>query len=187
MDEKPTIYFRNAGNANTNCCLKIVRSEVEENGYRFVIVASATGKTGGVFADSLKGLDANLIIVSHADDKKPGKIHQMTRNKIINRGATLFIAPSLTFSLDQAFGSKYQESEPSFIMRETLSVFGQGIRLCCESVMAATDGGLITDGLEVLAVAGTDSGADTVAIIKAASSRRFRELRVLEILAKPRA
>jgi len=187
MEDKPTLYFKIPGKSNTTHCLNVVRSEVEDNGYRFVIVASATGKTGAIFADGLKDLDANLMIVSYADNDKPRKINVKVRKKIMDRGATLFLAPSLSFPLDRAFGSKYEESEPSFIVRETLSVFGQGIRVCCESVMAATDGGLITDGLEVLAVAGTDSGADTVIVIKAASSKRFRELRVLEILAKPRA
>ena len=38
-----------------------------------------------------------------------------------------------------------------------------------------------------LAVGGTGKGADTVMIIKSASSRRFLDLKVLEIVAKPRS
>jgi hypothetical protein len=51
--------------------------------------------------------------------------------------------------------------------------------------MMAADAGLIPEGEEVLAVAGTARGADSVLIIRSAASKRFLELRVLEILAKP--
>jgi hypothetical protein len=38
-----------------------------------------------------------------------------------------------------------------------------------------------------LAVAGTGREADTVTVLKSAASKRFLDLRALEILAKPRA
>ena len=52
--------------------------------------------------------------------------------------------------------------------------------------MMAVDAGLIPEGEEILAVAGTAKGADTVLVIKSAASKRFLDARVLEILAKPR-
>jgi hypothetical protein len=52
--------------------------------------------------------------------------------------------------------------------------------------MMAADAGLIPEREEVVAVAGTAYGADTVMVLKSAVSKRFLELRVLEILAKPR-
>ncbi len=52
--------------------------------------------------------------------------------------------------------------------------------------MMAADAGLIPEGEEVIAVAGTGRGADTVAVLRAAPSKRFLDLKVLEILAKPR-
>jgi hypothetical protein len=52
--------------------------------------------------------------------------------------------------------------------------------------MEACDAGLIPEGEEVLALAGTGRGADTVALLRSAASKRFHELKVLEILAKPR-
>ncbi|MBT9537472.1 MAG: hypothetical protein IVZ94_05020 [Nitrospirae bacterium] len=53
--------------------------------------------------------------------------------------------------------------------------------------MMAADAGLIPEEEEVLAVAGTGRGADTVMVIKSAVSKRFLDLKALEILAKPRA
>jgi hypothetical protein len=52
--------------------------------------------------------------------------------------------------------------------------------------MMAADAGLVPEGEEILVVAGTGRGADTVAVIRSATSKRFLDLKVLEIPAKPR-
>jgi len=60
------------------------------------------------------------------------------------------------------------------------------MKVVCEIVMEACDAGLIEEGKEVVSVAGTGRGADTVTLIRSKTSNRFLELIVLEILAKPR-
>jgi hypothetical protein len=187
MEEKPTRYFDEPGDANTAHCLNITRKEARDNGYRNVIVASTTGETGAFFAEGLKGNGLNLMVVTYTDEKGQSAISDVNRRKILDNGATLFNAPAVSLSIDRAFGDEYGEKRPSDIVKDTLSRFGQGMAACCQCVISATDGGLLNDGIEVIAVAGTLKGADTVAVIKAASSLRFRELKVLEILAKPRA
>lgn len=184
MEEKSIKYFKTAGNANTAHCLNIVKSEVEENGYKYVIVASRSGETGVIFAEGLKGLDAEIMVISSTEGGN--EMSDENRNKILGLGATLFGSPSLNFYLDRAFGPDFEDSNPSHVVAATLERFGQGIRVACECVITATDGGLIPEGVEAIAVAGTDTGADTVAVIRGASSIRFRELKVQEILAKPR-
>jgi hypothetical protein len=54
-----------------------------------------------------------------------------------------------------------------------------------EIVAMGADAGLIPFG-DVLAVAGTGRGADKVVIIGANSSNKFFEIKIREILAKPR-
>ena len=73
-----------------------------------------------------------------------------------------------------------------FLVAQSLRRFGEGPKVCCEIVMMAADAGFIPEGEEVLAVAGTAKGSDSVLVIRSAASKRFLELRVLEILAKPR-
>jgi hypothetical protein len=68
----------------------------------------------------------------------------------------------------------------------SLRRFGEGTKVCCEIAMMAADAGLIPQGEEAITVAGTGKGADTVTIIKTTASKRFLDLRVLEILATPR-
>ena len=58
--------------------------------------------------------------------------------------------------------------------------------MAIEIVMEACDGGLIPEDAEVLSVAGTGYGCDTVLLVKAKPSKRFLQLDVLEILARPR-
>jgi len=187
MEEKTAKYFDAPGEANTAHCLNVAKTEAEENGYKNIIVASTTGETGAIFAEAFKSVDANLMIVTYADDKGESAIPEKTRNKILDSGATIFNAPPISLSIDRSFGEEYGEQRPSQIVHDTLLWFGQGMAACCKCVMSATDGGLLQEGMEVVAVAGTLKGADTVAVVKAASSKRFRELKVLEILAKPRA
>ena len=51
--------------------------------------------------------------------------------------------------------------------------------------MEACDAGMVPEGEDIIAVAGTGKGADTVAIVQARPSDRFLDVRVRQILAKP--
>jgi len=55
-----------------------------------------------------------------------------------------------------------------------------------EVVLMAADAGLIPTDKEVIAIAGTGEGADTAIVVKPAYPRKFFDLRIKEILAKPR-
>lgn len=180
-------YFDEPGEANTAHCLNIAMAEARDNGYRYFIVATTTGETGAIFAEGFKDTGVNLIVVTYPDGDGNNNISEINRKKIVEGGATLFNAPSIAPLVDKTFRDDCPEGSPASVVKKTLSRFGQGMSVCCEGVMSATDGGLLQEGLEVVSVAGTLKGADTVAVIRAASSRRFRELKVLEILAKPRA
>jgi hypothetical protein len=109
------------------------------------------------------------------------------RKKIEKNGAKIFTGSMLTHSLETSLVSKFGGTYPTIVIAQSLRRFGEGTKVCCEIVMMAADAGLIPEGEEVLAVAGTAKGADTVMVLKSAVSKRFLDLRVLEILAKPRA
>lgn len=186
MEEKLAKYFASPGSRNTEDCIDVVKREVVDNGYVNIIVASTSGDTGARLSDALKDVEANIYVVSYDDGVHKIEMDPEKKQAIRDNGATIFRAPALSPYINRAFGTEHEQANPSYFVWDTLAIFGQGIKVCCECVMAATDGGLIPEGMEVLAVAGTSSGADTVAVIRAAASRRFRELKVLEILAKPR-
>ncbi|MCX8069185.1 MAG: hypothetical protein N2738_01640 [Thermodesulfovibrionales bacterium] len=190
MIEKKTFYFEKAGRDNTEDCLNIVRDAIKNYGYKHLVIASTEGDTGLLFAKNFNNQDINLVVVTHcANFKAPNtfEFNIATKNEIESLGFKVFTGTMVTHSLETAFASKFQGMYPTLIVANTLRRFGEGTKVCCEIVMMATDAGLIPEGEEILAVAGTGRGADTVAVIKSAASKRFFDLKVLEIIAKPRS
>jgi len=186
--ERKVVYFEKPGRENTEACLSIVKEAIKE-GIRYVVIASTTGETGLLFAYALKGSGINLVVVTHsAGFKEPNtsELSKETRQKIEDLGARVYTGSMLTHSIDVAFSGKFSGYSLTQIIANTLRRFGEGPKVCIECVMMAADAGLIPEGEEVISVAGTARGSDSVLIIKSAASKRFLDLRVLEILAKPR-
>lgn len=187
--EKTVTYFEKPGRDNTAACLKIAKNAIATEGYKHIVVASTTGETGLLFSEALKPSPVNVVIVTHSSGFKEPNTHEMpedVRKKIEAYGSKVFTGSMLTHSIETAFAAKFSGLYLTLIVANTLRRFGEGAKVCCEIVMMAVDAGLIPEGEEVLAVAGTARGADTVMLLKSAASKRFLELRVLEILAKPR-
>jgi len=182
-------YFDKSGKENTEKCVEITASLVDE-GYKHVVVATTVGDTGVAIARKLHGKGVNLVIVTHsAGYKEPNHIELLPENReeILKLGGQLYTTTILTHSIETAFTQKFNGLYPTMIVAQSLRRLGEGVKVCCEIVMEACDGGLIPELEEVVAVAGTGRGADTVCIIKSAASKRFLDLKVLEILAKPRS
>jgi len=188
--ERKIVYFEKPGADNTPDCLEVVKKALREDKYKHVVVASTSGNTGLLFSEALKNSGINLIVVTHsAGFKEPNTIEmpEDIRKKIEKNGAKVFTGSMLTHSIETSLASKFGGSYPTLIIANSLRRFGEGSKVCCEIVMMAADAGLIPEGEEVLAVAGTARGADTVMVLKSAASKRFLDLKVLEILAKQRA
>jgi hypothetical protein len=187
--QKTVTYFEKPGTENTGHCLDIVNQAIHECEYRHIVVASTWGDTGLIFAESLKDKNINLVIVTHSHGfKEPNSIEltEEARRKIQAAGATLYTGTMITHSLETSLAKKFSGVYPTLLVAQTLRRFGEGIKVGCEMVMMAADAGLVPEGEEVITVAGTGRGADAVAIIRAVPSKRFLDLKVLEILAKPR-
>jgi hypothetical protein len=181
-------YFDRPGRENSDRCIEITASLVDE-GYRHVVVATTVGDTGVAMARRLHGKDANLVVVTHSAGFKEANHFELlpeNRDEIIRLGGKIYTGTILTHSIETSFSQKFHGLYPTMIIAQSLRRFGEGPKVCCEIVMEACDGALVPESEEVVAVAGTARGADTVCIIKSAASKRFLDLRVLEILAKPR-
>jgi len=181
-------YFLRAGPENTSRCLEIMAGLVRE-GLKDFLVASTTGSTGVMAAEALRGLDVNLVVVGHSVGfKGPNQDEFLPGNaaRIEALGGRVYRGTILTHSLETGLAGSFGGSYPTLLIANTLRRLGQGIKVCCEIVMEACDAGLVDEDREVAAVAGTGRGADTVALIRSKASKRFLELTVLEVLAKPR-
>jgi hypothetical protein len=187
--ERKVTYFEKAGAENTAACLEITKQAIEDFIYRHIVIASTTGETGLLFSDALHRFGINIIVVTHSYGFKNPNMLEMSddmRKKIWSHGAKILTGSMLTHSIETSFAAKFSGLYPTLIVANTLRRFGEGAKVCCEIVMMAVDAGFIPEGEDVLAVAGTARGADTVMVLKSSASKRFLELRVLEILAKPR-
>jgi hypothetical protein len=187
--EKKILYFEKAGKENSSSCLKCVKDAVKEGRQKHIVVASTTGVTGLLFAEEFRGSGMNLVIVTHSAGFKSPNTFEMEPGmleKIQASGANIYTGTILTHSIEASLNAKFNGSYPAMIIANALRRFGEGSKVCCEIIMMAADAGMIPEGEEVIAVAGTGYGADTVMILKSAASKRFLDLRVLEILAKPR-
>lgn len=188
MMKKETVYFEMSGRENTKACVEIVQRLVNE-GCRYVVVASTSGDTGLKFARAIRGKDAKLVSVALSTGLQGENIQVLSddrRAEIESLGGAVCVGTVPIRGLEAAFAKKCQGISPAQLIAETLWRFGQGVKVACEVVMTACDAGLIPEGEEVLAIGGTMRGADAVLVIKSAVSKRFLNLKVLEIVAKPR-
>ncbi|MBI3592985.1 MAG: hypothetical protein HY099_05845 [Nitrospirae bacterium] len=155
-------YFEKSGKDNTEACLQIVRNALSDGNYKRLVVASTGGDTGLLFSEALKNFGINIVVVTHSAGFKAANAHEMpseTRQKIEAAGAKVYTGTMITHSLETSFASKFNGLYPTLIVAQALRRFGEGPKVCCELVMMAADAGLIPEDEEVLAVAGTGSGA----------------------------
>lgn len=169
--------------------MDILYQLVDDEGYEDVVVASTSGETGVIAARRLQGKGVNLVVVAHStgflgpnQDQFSDDVYQ----EITSLGGRVYKGTILTHSIETALAKEFSGCYPTLLIANTLRRFGQGIKVCCEIVMEAVDGGLVAEGREVVALAGTAKGSDTVAVIKSAASKRFLDLYVSQIIAKPR-
>jgi hypothetical protein len=187
--QKNVTYFERPGPANTGQCLEIAKDAIGNFSYKHIVIASTRGDTGQLFAEHLRENNINVTVVTHSHGFKApnsSELGEEARDRILSSGAKLYTGTILTHSLETSLAAKFSGVYPTLLIAQTLRRFGEGVKVCCEIIMMAADAGLIPEGEEVMAVAGTGYGADTVTIIKSATSKRFLDLKVLEILAKPR-
>ncbi|HEY9162917.1 MAG TPA: hypothetical protein VIS94_17725 [Desulfomonilia bacterium] len=186
---KQTALFEKPGEHNTKDCLAILKNAVSQGLSRHVVVASTSGRNAKAFFEALKGADAGLIIVTHCANFKEenhDEFDPRVRRMLKENGVPVYTGTILTSSLEKSVMDKFGGSSTGALIAGCLRRFGEGAKVCIEIVMEACDAGLIPEGAEVLAAAGTGHGSDTVMLIKSRPSRRFLDLEVLEILAMPR-
>lgn len=181
------MYFQKPGKQNTQSALKIAKEEAQRRGIPYLIVATTTGETGVLAGQLLHGTGIKLICVTHNTGfKEPGvqELDPEKKAKIEELGGTVLTCPMVLRSLGAATRKRYGYSEQQFVA-DVLRMFGQGMKVCVEIAAMAADSGLVPS-VDIIAVAGTSSGADTVVLLQADSSNRFFNMKIKEILAKPK-
>jgi hypothetical protein len=179
------VYFEAPGKANTAATLAAVRERVRELGLKTVVIASSHGSTARQALEALRGLQARVIVVTICAGftAEGWTMDDQTRRELQEAGATVL---TCSHALGDDVSGAFDASSPNTVVAQTLYRFSQGMKVAVEITLMAADAGLIPLGEEVAAVAGTDEGADTAIVVRAAYPRKFRELKIREILAMPR-
>lgn len=151
-----------------------------------VVVASTSGKTGLLAAQMRPKAIPHLTIVSHNTGFGQAGIQQMpqtTITQIETKGATVYTGTLVLRGLGSAIRKKMKYSEEE-IVADTLRMFGQGMKVCCEMAAMVCDGGCFPHG-DAVFVGGTANGADTAVHIHPAPSNDFFAMKVKHVIVKP--
>lgn len=187
MTEIQSVYFTESGRANTEKTLEMAKKRAEQLGVKTIVVASTSGETGAKAVQLLA--NHKVVVVTHATGFPAPDAQELTpenRAKIMGKGGLILTATHAFGGVGRAVRRRFNTYQVDDIMAQTLRVFGQGAKVACEIVLMAADAGLIRTDEEVISIGGTGSGADTALVIKPAHTHDFFELKVREVLCKPR-
>lgn len=183
------VYFEKAGRENTDRALAVAKEGALERNIKKVVVASTYGDTGLKACELFKDTDIEVIVVTHNYGfKEPGKVEMKkeVRRRIEELGGKVLSGTMVLRSLGTAIRDRFGGYSEQELIANTLRIFCQGIKVCVEMAAMVSDCGFVGPDEDIIAVAGTGRGADTVAVIRPAPSNMFFDIKVKEILAKPK-
>jgi hypothetical protein len=209
--------FERPGPANTDAVVNIVK-EASAN-VDYVVVASVTGASAVKIAEKVKDkkvvcvtcpqgmywqikeMDTDVFAeipelkkkrdewTEKGLEKVPMNITEENRTKLealgveIVRGTIPLFGPSFSMRLH------LHKTTSLDVIAKTLELISTGTLVCLESVLMATDAGIVPEEKLVLACAGTERGLDTAWTARSCASANMfhhsRGFRFVECLAKP--
>jgi hypothetical protein len=180
-------YFDEAGVGNTDLVLEIAKKRADELGIKTILVATTEGGTGAKASAYFKGY--HVVVVTHGQGfGKPNEneLTEANRATITANGAHILTASHVLAGVGVAMRRKFNTYELEDVIATILRILGQGMKVVCEIAAMAADAGLARTDEDAVAIAGTSRGADTAVVIRPANARDFFDIRVKEILCKPR-
>ena len=182
-----TLYFEQPGPQNTEHTMEAARRRARQLGVRTVLVASTTGETGAKAVEVFRGYD--VVVVTHSTGfRRPNEQELLPEHRaaIEARGGRILTCQHAFAGVNRAVRRKLDTYQTNEIIAFTLRTFGEGMKVCLEIALMAADAGQVPVGEPCIAISGTGRGADTAVLLVPANSDDFFDLKVLEVLAKPR-
>ncbi len=184
-------YFEKGGPNNTDKALEIAKRYADQFGIKDIVIASTTGMTAEKATEILNPKDYNIMIVTHAyyfvNSTTRQEFPAEKLNSLKELGLKFHVGTHSMSGIERGIRLKKEAWQFVDLLAKMLGYhFSQGVKVCIEISATVCDAGLIPDlERDVIAVAGTGRGADTVCLIKPAPTSNFKNLRVKAILAKP--
>ncbi|MFX0025967.1 MAG: hypothetical protein ACFE8M_06090 [Candidatus Hermodarchaeota archaeon] len=184
-------YFEEGGPHNTDKALEIAKTYADKLGINDIVIASTTGMTAERAVDIFDPEKFNIVIVTHAYYFVNSSIRQEFPEDKLDflkkKGLKFHIGTHSMSGIERGL----RIGKEAWIFVDLLAKilgwqFSQGIKVCIEISATICDAGLIPAlNRDIIAIAGTGKGADTVCLIKPAPTSDFKNLRVKAILCKP--
>ena len=185
--EEEIVYFDKPGADNTEEVLHIAKKRAEELGIKTIVVATTIGKTAVRATEVFKGM--KVVAVTHSTGFKTPNTQELTeenRQKILANSGVILTTTHLFRGVSGAMFKKFNMHEIGVIIADTLRLMGQGMKVVIEISVMAADAGLVRTDEDIIVIAGSGRGADYAVILKPVYSNDFFDLKVKEILCKPR-
>ncbi len=165
----------------------LVKKRAEAIGIKTILVATTSGATGLRAADAFKGY--NVVVVTHSHgfrEKDKAELLPEYREKIVAVGGKILTTTHAFGGVGRAVRNKFNTYQIDELIANTLRIFGQGTKVAVEIALMAADSGLISVQEDVISIGGTGNGADTALVLQAANVNSFFEVKVREVITKPR-
>jgi hypothetical protein len=185
--EANTVYFTRTGPENTDEVLRIARRRAEELDIKTILVASTTGNTAVKAVDIFQGM--KVIAVSHSAGFRESDTQEFSEENqktVESKGGIVLTTTHAFAGVSRAMRRKFSTYVIGDVIASTLRIFGEGMKVVCEIALMATDSGLARTDEDAISIAGTGHGADTAVVLRPVNSQNFFDLKIKEILCKPR-
>lgn len=183
----PSFYFPKPGPENTQLTLEIAAKRAAELNVSNIVVSSTSGRTGLMAARIFSA--RNLVVVTHSTGFVKPDFQQLkpeVRQQLEEAGARILTCQHALGGVGRAVRKKLGTYELDEIIAFTLRIFGEGTKVAVEMALMAADAGLISTTEPCISIGGTDKGVDTAILLLPAHAQNFFDLRIAEIIAKPR-
>jgi hypothetical protein len=180
------MYFDKPGQNNTEQTLQLASKRATELEINEVVLASTTGQTAYEALDTFQGF--HLVVVTyHCGFREPftSVMEAAIMRDLEDKGARVVMATHALSGVERSLSKKYSGSYPVLLVADTLRLMGQGTKVAVEISIMASDAGALS-GKDIISIGGTGRGADTAVVLKPANQSSLFDIRIREIICKPR-
>lgn len=180
------MYFEGPGKTNTEETLKRAFERATALGLNEVVVASTTGDTALKAVEIFEKFTITAVSY-HCGFRKPFEsvMDPGVRNDLLAKGINVISATHALSGVERAVAKKHGGVYPALLIADTLRLFGQGTKVAVEVAIMAADSGALT-GNDIVSIGGSGKGSDTALILKPANQSDMFDLRIREVICKPR-
>ncbi|MEW6358794.1 MAG: STAS domain-containing protein [Planctomycetota bacterium] len=184
-----SVLFEKPGPKHTDRTLEIAKRRATELKIDAVVVATTTGETAlkaaKLFGDTHVKI-VGVTLMAGVWDKYAPPDADVVR-KAEEAGVTFLTAThTLMGNVGSAIREKFGGVSEVELIAHAYYTFSQGMKVAVEVASMAADAGLVPTDSDIIAIAGTGSGADTAIVLRPAHSNKFFSTKIREILAMPR-